>query len=244
MRESIGDSNDVQQGEAVLLIGTASGLQGSVTSGIVSAIRDAPDGFQVIQTDAAANPGNSGGPLVNARSQVIGILGFKVRGAEGQNFAIPVNYARGLLETAALDMDLDTLRAAARVPLALDDADPRVESLDKVTSIYVADLGSTEAAFLVREKVINRLNRPDSGLKVAPDEEGADAVLAGFVAADASGRADSSAFRLLGKGGRILWTAEKGRLGWGRSASSNMAGKVVGDLKKAIGKQKRRLSDK
>ena len=235
----LGNSKDVRQGDPVLLIGTASGLRGSVTSGIVSALRDAPDGFKVIQTDAAANPGNSGGPLVNSRSEVIGVLGFKLRGAEGQNFAVPINYARGLLENAQLDMDLDALRAAARVPLTLDDADRRVESLAEVASIYVDDLGSTEAAFLVREKIVNRLTRVKNGPNVVTDKQSADAILAGFVGADAYGRAGTSAFRLLGKGGGILWTTEKSRSRWG-SASSSLAGKVVDNLTKAIKKQKKR----
>jgi len=235
---TLGDSRDVQQGEPVLLVGTAGGLQGSVTSGIVSAIRDVPDGFKVIQTDAAANPGNSGGPLLNASAQVIGILGFKLRGAEGQNFAIPINYARGLLETADLDIDLDTLRATAPVPLALGDGDPRVESLDKVVSIFVADLGFTEAAMLVRGKIVNLLIRSKSSLSVASEEQEADAVLTGLVSSNMyGGYADTSVLRLLGKNGSILWTAEKSSRGFGsrwRSASSNMAGKIVDDLEKAI----------
>jgi Trypsin-like peptidase domain len=69
---TLGNSNTVQVGEPVLVIGSPLGLQGSVTTGVLSSVRDDPAGagFKVLQTDAAANPGNSGGPLVNRRSEV------------------------------------------------------------------------------------------------------------------------------------------------------------------------------
>jgi hypothetical protein len=82
----------------VFLIGNPLGiLEGSVTSGIVSGIRTIKDGLQIIQTDASANPGSSGGPLLNAQGEVIGVLSFKLKGTENLNFVIPINYARGLL---------------------------------------------------------------------------------------------------------------------------------------------------
>jgi hypothetical protein len=65
----------------------------------------------VIQTDAAVNPGNSGGPLLNAHGQAIGIVTAKVGGAEGLNFAIPINYVRGLLKNLRPPMTLNELRA-------------------------------------------------------------------------------------------------------------------------------------
>ena len=73
------------------------GLEGSLSSGIVSGIRELDDGSKVFQTDAAANPGNSGGPMVDAEGKVIGVLTFKLRESENLNFVVPINYARGLL---------------------------------------------------------------------------------------------------------------------------------------------------
>ena len=95
----LGNSDSLAVGEPVVLVGNPMGLEASVSSGLVSGIRDA-GGFRVIQTDAAANPGNSGGPLVNAQGQVVGVLSFKMRGAESLNFVIPVNYARGLIASS------------------------------------------------------------------------------------------------------------------------------------------------
>jgi len=106
----LGNSNQISLGDPVMLIGTAQGLEGSVTAGIVSAIRDL-EGLKVIQTDAAANPGNSGGPLLNTQGRVIGVLDFKLRGSEGMNFAIPINYARGLLNELQSPMRIEEMRA-------------------------------------------------------------------------------------------------------------------------------------
>jgi S1-C subfamily serine protease len=110
---ALGNSNNVQVGEPVLIVGSPLGLQGTVTTGVISSIRDDPAGagFKVLQTDAAANPGNSGGPLVNRQSEVIGLLTFKIKGGENLNFAIPVNYLRGLMDSPVSATTLEDLRA-------------------------------------------------------------------------------------------------------------------------------------
>jgi S1-C subfamily serine protease len=107
----LGNSNNIQVGEPVLVVGSPLGLQGSVTTGVISSMRDDPSGggFKVLQTDASANPGNSGGPLVNRQSEVIGIVTFKILGSENLNFAIPVNYLRGLMDSPASAISLDQL---------------------------------------------------------------------------------------------------------------------------------------
>jgi S1-C subfamily serine protease len=110
----LGNSNEVRSGEPVVVIGSPRGLQGTVTTGVVSAIRDDPSGagFKLIQTDAAINPGNSGGPLLNGRGPAIGIVTAKLRGSEGLNFAVPINYVRGMLDNLQKPMNLDDLRTS------------------------------------------------------------------------------------------------------------------------------------
>jgi S1-C subfamily serine protease len=115
---SLGDSDTLAVGDPVIAIGSPLGLEGTVTSGIVSALGRAvhvssEDGssdayLDAIQTDAAINPGNSGGALVDASGAVIGINSagrFSVpdgSGGEtpvsGIGYAIPINYARGIAE--------------------------------------------------------------------------------------------------------------------------------------------------
>jgi S1-C subfamily serine protease len=105
---TLGDSDLVQVGEQAIAIGNPYGLEGTVTSGIVSSRRPVVsepgggDGVLVnaIQTDTSINPGNSGGPLLNARGEVIGVntLGLMPNGGQtGLNFAIPINNARRIL---------------------------------------------------------------------------------------------------------------------------------------------------
>lgn len=102
----LGDSDALLVGEPAIAIGNPLGLefQGSVTSGVISALNRSFDigerKFKLIQTDAAINPGNSGGALVNADGQVIGINTVKlvVRGVEGMGFAIPINSVRPIVE--------------------------------------------------------------------------------------------------------------------------------------------------
>ena len=88
---SFGDVSQVKTGEEVVLIGYALDLEGeaTVTRGIISAVRysDFVES-DVIQTDAAANPGNSGGPMISTSGEVLGILTFGYRETEGLSFAI------------------------------------------------------------------------------------------------------------------------------------------------------------
>ncbi|HYM39254.1 MAG TPA: trypsin-like peptidase domain-containing protein [Thermoplasmata archaeon] len=97
----LGDSDRLKVGQPVLAIGNPLGLPGgpTVTSGVVSSLQrnirlGDGDGLQVIQTDAAVNPGNSGGPLVDLQGRVIALNAATIPYAEGIGFAIPINVAR------------------------------------------------------------------------------------------------------------------------------------------------------
>ncbi len=93
----IGDSNKVRVGEWVVAIGSPFGLENTVTAGIVSAKgRETGEYLPFIQTDVAVNPGNSGGPLLNMRGEVIGInsqIYSRTGGFMGISFAIPIDEA-------------------------------------------------------------------------------------------------------------------------------------------------------
>ena len=106
----IGDPNRLRVGEWVIAIGSPFGLESTVTAGIVSAkARDTGEFLPFIQTDVAVNPGNSGGPLINLRGEVVGINSqiFTTSGAfAGISFAIPIDEAMRVQEQ---------LRASGRV---------------------------------------------------------------------------------------------------------------------------------
>ncbi|GHJ49617.1 hypothetical protein Cs7R123_69590 [Catellatospora sp. TT07R-123] len=81
----------VRPGQQIVVVGAPLGLTDTVTTGVVSALReDEDEAGPMIQFDAAINPGNSGGPVINGSSQVVGIAVAKYTGAEGLGLAIPI----------------------------------------------------------------------------------------------------------------------------------------------------------
>jgi S1-C subfamily serine protease len=130
---TLSDSRNLMVGQRVYAIGNPFGLNGTMTRGIISAIRSirGPQGNPIedaIQTDAAVNPGNSGGPLLNSHGEVIGITTMIAsNGADqssGIGFAIPINTARAMLDDYAKygyvrrpTLDIQT------IPIGPDDAE-------------------------------------------------------------------------------------------------------------------------
>jgi len=99
---SLGSALNARVGQDVIAIGSALGtLQNTVTRGIVSALRQTGNATW-IQTDAAVNPGNSGGPLLDRSGVAIGITTMGYSGRQGLNFAVAAEHARALLEGRAM----------------------------------------------------------------------------------------------------------------------------------------------
>jgi serine protease Do len=143
----IGDSEKVEVGDRVVAIGNALGqFQNTVTSGIISGFgRDikASDGGGVetlqnlFQTDAAINSGNSGGPLVNAASEVIGI-NVATATAENISFAIPINDVKSLIDTVLQEGKLERPYLGVRY-VPLDEEVSKQLNLDVSEGAYIPE---------------------------------------------------------------------------------------------------------
>ena len=142
----LGDSAGLKVGSGVVAIGNPFGQDRTVTSGIISAVArsiQAPNGFSIngaIQTDAAINHGNSGGPLLDMSGQVIGINsqidtgGQANSGSVGIGFAVPIN----LVKQVTADIMATGKAQHAWLGVQLSDVDPTLASQTKIGSDYGA----------------------------------------------------------------------------------------------------------
>ena len=124
----IGDSKAIRVGQWVLAIGSPFGLENTVTAGIVSAkSRETGDYLPFIQTDVAVNPGNSGGPLINMKGEVIGInsqILSENGGSLGISFAIPIDEAMLVVDQLRTTGKVTRGRLGVQIrELAKDEAD-------------------------------------------------------------------------------------------------------------------------
>ena len=102
-----GNSDSIAVGSRVVAMGSPAGLEFTVSEGIVSAKRRIGD-FDYIQTDLSMNPGNSGGPLINPRGEMIGVNTLKLTGFEGLGFALTSEQVRDFaLDTVSADKKLN-----------------------------------------------------------------------------------------------------------------------------------------
>ncbi len=170
----IGNSENLQPGEAVVAIGNPLGLDYTVTSGIISATgRSSSDigasdkRVDYIQTDAAINPGNSGGPLLNARGQVIGMNTAIIRGAQGLGFAIPMNtvqrisqelIAKGRVDHPFLGIQMVTLTPEMKERLNSELGNPAVSADKGVLLVRIVPRSPASRAGLRAGDVIQSIN--------------------------------------------------------------------------------------
>lgn len=180
---TLGDSKTVRIGQTVVAIGNALGqYQNSVTSGIISGtgrpVVASNDGTQagaeslsdLLQTDAAINSGNSGGPLLNIKGQVIGINTAIAADAQGVGFAIPIGAAKGmlaeLLETGTLKRPYLGVRYVSITPESKSEYKLPVNSGDYViadSGKSVQEDGPAAKAGIKNKDIIIKINGVEVG---------------------------------------------------------------------------------
>ncbi len=165
----IGDSGAVNVGDPVIAIGAPLGLDGTVTSGIISALdRPVTAGAQgsesyinAIQTDAAINPGNSGGPLLNSAGQVIGVnsaiatLAIGEGGSIGLGFAIPVNSVRRIADEIITTGSSSTPVIGVTLDLSYTDSGARVRDVNPGGPSELAGLLTGDIIVRVNDRIID-----------------------------------------------------------------------------------------
>jgi hypothetical protein len=126
---TLGSSGGVQVGDAVYSLGNPLGLANTLSNGIVSAIRPM-DGYRLLQITAPISGGSSGGPLFDSHGAVIGITVATLEGGQNLNFAVPIDYAKGILAAPGTPKALETVYDAE--PVA---AEPTKPSAPVTTSV-------------------------------------------------------------------------------------------------------------
>ena len=168
---TLGDSEQIQQGQWAIAIGNPLGLQETVTVGVISATQrfgaeiGVPDkriGF--IQTDAAINPGNSGGPLFNEKGEVIGINSAVIGGTQGLGFAIPINtaqkVAQQLITTGKVEHPYIGVQMVALTPQVFQQLNGRmpIEADRGVLMMSVARRSPAAQAGIQQGDVVQKIN--------------------------------------------------------------------------------------
>jgi len=200
---SLGSSDDLTVGEPVVALGSPFGLEGTVTSGIVSALHrqmTAPNNFTIndsIQTDAAINHGNSGGPLVNGAGEVVGVnaqIESESGGSDGIGFAIPSKTIESIV--------------------------PQIISNGSVEHAYLG-VGVAE----LNQSVADELGVP-AGVEVTDVRQGGPAAQAGLQAADGSATVDGQSFPT---GGDVITAVDGNAITTGSELQNAVDAKKPGD---------------
>jgi S1-C subfamily serine protease len=171
---SLGNSRELRRGQLVVAIGNPLGFESTVTAGVVSALgrslraRTGRLIDDVIQTDAALNPGNSGGPLVSSRGEVIGVNTAIIQGAQGICFAVAANTAKfvlgelvrhGRVRRAYIGISAQQTTIPRRVQLAAD------LSQSSAATITASEPGSpaNRAGLLTGDMIVSLDGEPVTG---------------------------------------------------------------------------------
>lgn len=110
------DETNVSAGAPVVIVGNPEGLQGTVSTGVISRKRKAGPGLELLQVDAAISHGSSGGPVLDRDGHVIGVVELYLSGGQNLNFAVPIAYVQKLLKASDYPISMATFASMTAPP--------------------------------------------------------------------------------------------------------------------------------
>ena len=160
---TLGDSDKAETGEAVVAISSPEGLVNSISTGVISGVRRF-DTHRVFQITAPISQGSSGGALFNSSGEVIGVITYLLKSGQNINFAVPINYARGMIG----DKPSKTLADLRPLNKSKAGAEPRQSLAESVESGEQLDgqLSGAMRGKLGRTQMEPMFARPDQALKL------------------------------------------------------------------------------
>jgi S1-C subfamily serine protease len=160
---TLGDSDKAETGEAVVAISSPEGLVNSISTGVISGVRRF-DTHRVFQISAPISQGSSGGALFNSSGEVIGIITYLLKSGQNINFAVPINYARGMIS----DQPSKTLADLRPLNKSKAGAEPGASLAESVESGegLGGQLSGAMRGKLGRTRMEPMFARPDEALKL------------------------------------------------------------------------------
>jgi S1-C subfamily serine protease len=160
---TLGDSDKTEVGEQVVAISSPEGLTNSISTGVISGVRRF-DTHRVFQITAPISNGSSGGALFNSNGEVIGIITYLFKSGQNINFAVPINYARGMIN----DQATKTLAQLQPAPKTKESAKPAPSLVDSTEESEQIDgqLSGAARGKLGRNSMEPMFARPDEALKL------------------------------------------------------------------------------
>lgn len=140
---SMTDEWGVQVGDPIYVIGNPMGLEGTFTDGLVSARRTV-DGVALIQISAPISPGSSGGPVLNAAGEVVGIATSTVRDGQNLNMAVPARYAAGLLAMGESPRPFEEVAGGLASSARSDQIDPARNDVEPWVRVLFDEMAAVD----------------------------------------------------------------------------------------------------
>src|SRR5215475_7157093 len=158
---TLGDSDKAETGEPVVAISSPEGLVNSISTGVISGVRRF-ETHRVFQISAPISQGSSGGALFNSSGEVIGVITYLLKSGQNINFAVPINYARGIIG----DQSSKTLADLRPPERSKAGAEPRASLAESAESGEQSQLNVAMRGKLGRTQMEPMFARPDEAFKL------------------------------------------------------------------------------